>query len=581
MGNRYKKLVKIVGIKWSKECPVLLIKGALLHDDAEKQNLLQLKFQSITNNTLVGVEIEYKAYSIGDELLLEEKFSYLDLNVNLNNEFGEKTAIYLQSSDARKFSFLIKKVFFSNGEIWESNEVLQDINSQCPIKNELGDLYDQFQREYRAVSSHEKAEYLPIMGEYSWQCSCGSLNLGNFAVCRCCGIKKENLLKILDKDYLWKENEKFQIEEQRRREKEEMENAERRANEKILREKKKRKKKKVISAFVISSVVAVAVILLFCGVVNVIIPNVKYSQAKQDFESGNYEAAVEKFEGLKEYKDSAERLVESRYFYACKKYDEKMYMEAQKVFSEIDSYKDSADYLEKCTDYITYNKAKDFYGKGDYSGALDLLESLPKGFEDSEKLKKTYALAQGELCFADKNYKMVLYLYEKYGIFNDTYMETCYQSGILCKKSKEYNDAINFFEKCEKYRDALEQKKWCIYEKAIESMGGDGLDEAIKLYDKLGNYKKSKKFKKICKANRKYSCIWKSLDDDSIMIWKVSISRKGKVSINDNIKIHNSIATWYEGGYFNTFNMVSGRRIVEKYYDGKKYDTEIYKYKLE
>ena len=80
----------------------------MLYDDTEKQNLLQLKFQSITNDTLAGMEIEYRAYSMGDELLLEEKFSYLDLNVNLNKEFGEKTAIYLQNSDARKFSFSVQ-----------------------------------------------------------------------------------------------------------------------------------------------------------------------------------------------------------------------------------------------------------------------------------------------------------------------------------------------------------------------------------------------------------------------------------------------------------------------------------------
>ena len=107
---------------------------------------------------------------------------------------------------------------------------------QRSMKNEFGNLYDQFQREYKVMSSHGKAEYLPVMEDGSWQCTCGSLNLETFVACRCCGIKKKNLLKILDRSYLAEENVKFKAEEKRRREKEEIENAER-------QKKKKRRKR--------------------------------------------------------------------------------------------------------------------------------------------------------------------------------------------------------------------------------------------------------------------------------------------------------------------------------------------------
>lgn len=386
MGSRYKKLVDIEGVKWSKECPVLLLKGALLHDDAKEENLLQLKFQSITNDTLAGMEIEYKAYSMGDELLLEERFSYLDLNVNLNDEFGEKTAIYLQNSDARKFSFSVKKVFFANGEIWENTEILKDIESQHSIKSALGDLYNQFQREYKAVSSHKNAEYLPIMGDSSWQCTCGSLNLGTFDTCRCCRIAKKKLLAILDREYLLEANEKFEEEEKRRREKEEIENAERQEEERILKKKKEKKKKKIIFISAISSCITILTVFVVYALINFIIPNVKYLDAEKEFASGNYEVAVDKFESLKDYKDSEEKLIESKYFWACEKYGDNLYAEAQKVFIEIDSYKDSSEFLKKCENYINYNKAKELYTKGNYGSARMLLESLPSGFEDAEEI---------------------------------------------------------------------------------------------------------------------------------------------------------------------------------------------------
>lgn len=314
MGNRYKKLVDIKGVKWSKECPVLLLKGALLYDDTEKRNLLQLKFQSITNDTLAGMEIEYRAYSMGDELLLEEKFSYLDLNVNLNKEFGEKTAIYLKNSDARKFSFSVSKVFFANGKIWESSEVLQDIELQRSMKNEFGNLYDQFQREYKVMSSHGKAEYLPVMEDGSWQCTCGSLNLETFVACRCCGIKKKNLLKILDRSYLVEENVKFQAEEKRRREKEEIENAERQEKEKILRKKIKK----------VGLGLTLVIIIVVCGIGFW----KKEKGYKKDYE------AISKYIDNKDYDSAYCTMIESDSYDKLKKEYGKLLWEKQKELDE-------------------------------------------------------------------------------------------------------------------------------------------------------------------------------------------------------------------------------------------------------
>lgn len=64
-----------------------------------------------------------------------------------------------------------------------------------------------------------------------------------------------------------------------------------------------------------------------------------------------------------------------------------------------------------------------------------------------------------------KKYTELIRLYEKYEIFDNTYLEACYQEGIYWKQYLNYGVAINLFKKCGKYKDALTQKQICIKKK--------------------------------------------------------------------------------------------------------------------
>lgn len=589
MVSRYRKILDINGIKWCKKCPVILLKGALLCDEVKKQNLLQIKFQSIEKRGIVGVEMEYTAYSLGDELLSRESYSYLDLEVNLNDEFGEKSAVYLQNNDARKFSFFIKKIFFKNGEVWENSDQLFDVESQCKLKEELDDLYNQFQFEYKKIKeSNGIAEYFPVEREDYWQCSCGALNLKDFSSCRCCGVHKEKLLEILDRKYLLEEKEKLQIEEQERKE-----------EEKKLKEEKHKKAKKVILMSSICCGITIVLLFAVYGLINFVIPTVKYSVAEKKFESENYEEAANDFGNLGNYKNSKQKLIESEYLLGCKKYGEKSYVEAEKAFRSISDYKDSSDYLEICQNYINYDKAKQDANKGNFKNAVELLKALPSSFEDSDELEKEYALSLGEICLSEKNYDEVISLYEEYQFINDTYYEACYQKGILCQNQNAFDDAMYFFIKCKNYRDASKKEKECIsgrdYDIAIQCMEEGTLTKAIEMFKKAGNYKEAKKYKKLCEKSRHYAGMWKCMSCINIdntgkkskrnaaqenLLCKVCITKKGKVQIfldDELTKWKGNKLKWttWEDKYKNTLNLDTGSR-TEQYSDSKT----VYKYKI-
>ena len=483
MGNRYKKLVDIEGVKWSKECPVLLLKGALLHDDAKEENLLQLKFQSITNDTLVGMEIEYKAYSMGDELLLEERFSYLDLNVNLNDEFGEKTAIYLQNSDVRKFSFSVKKVFFVNGEIWENTEILKDIESQHSIKTALGDLYNQFQREYKAMSSHENAEYLPVMEDCSWQCTCGSLNLGTFDTCRCCRIAKKKLLAILDREYLLEANEKFEAEEKRQCEIEE-----RRKNEERIEkiERFKKYKKRIFVSLLCMVFLGTAIMLAwqvlgkpmkYKNCACELIQAEKYKQANHKF--------LEVFENLDveyvqvRYYEECLRQIEKKnvdnFLYCFKMIHEKEYLQKEELNYALLEWEkelveqelwENGKQIKDCIykkyneqyEEIFYNKINNMFANGDFVKAIE------KCYPEISDEKKD-------------NLESILY---------DEF-EKCIQNDY--KKIEEYNDVKSYMG--EKNVISLHKK---IYDNAKIALKNNENDMALAYFKALGDYKKAKAY---------------------------------------------------------------------------------------
>ena len=121
-------------------------------------------------------------------------------------------------------------------------------------------------------------------------------------------VARERAAEAAREEALLKENERLRAEKER-------EEAERRAKERqaekarVEREKRKKRKKKI--AVIASS--AACVIIAFIIVLNtVIIPSVRYNKALSLMNELRYTEAIATFEKLVEYKDSKERLEESK-----------------------------------------------------------------------------------------------------------------------------------------------------------------------------------------------------------------------------------------------------------------------------
>ena len=101
----------------------------------------------------------------------------------------------------------------------------------------------------------------------------------------------------------------------------------------------------------------------------------KYQKACQSLEDEEYQTAETMFKELGDYRDSEDKAVESKYRYGISLIEDEFYTQAISVFEELDDYSDSADYLREakylyckengnCTDSLTYEYMKELKKAG-------------------------------------------------------------------------------------------------------------------------------------------------------------------------------------------------------------------------
>lgn len=116
MSERYSRLFSLPENLGQYGCPVLISAGALLKDNNTGKLLVQLKFRNISEQIIKSVKIKVNAYdTAGCELKGVEAFSYLDLAVGRDKEFGNQTPVILPDKTTRSFSVEILSVAFMDG----------------------------------------------------------------------------------------------------------------------------------------------------------------------------------------------------------------------------------------------------------------------------------------------------------------------------------------------------------------------------------------------------------------------------------------------------------------------------------
>lgn len=123
MSERYTRLFSLPENLGLEDCPVVISAGALLMDNTTGKVLAQLKLRNLAPQAVKAVTVRINAYNTAGEALNGvDGFSYLDLDVPLDGEFGSQTPIPLPDAATRSFTVDILSVTLADGTVYSPTE---------------------------------------------------------------------------------------------------------------------------------------------------------------------------------------------------------------------------------------------------------------------------------------------------------------------------------------------------------------------------------------------------------------------------------------------------------------------------
>ncbi|MBB3113404.1 TolA-binding protein [Paenibacillus phyllosphaerae] len=180
-------------------------------------------------------------------------------------------------------------------------------------------------------------------------------------------------------------------------------------------------------------------------------PLVKYNGAQEALENNEFDKAIEAFESLDDYKDSASLLLESKYGAAVKRASHENYEGALRLFLDIEEYKDSPQKILE-TKYLMAGK---LMASKKYIDSGKVFEEI-KDYKDSALKIKEVKYLMGKEFQVKKNYDEAVKVFKEILGYKDSkaiYSEALYQLAMTRIASKDYVSAIGMLNQTDGYKD--------------------------------------------------------------------------------------------------------------------------------
>ncbi|MCM1545065.1 MAG: hypothetical protein NC110_07175 [Ruminococcus sp.] len=196
MSERYTKLFTLPENLYAEGAPVVVSAGALLKDNQTGKVLAQIKIKNISSSAIKAAKIRIAPFdTVGNPIDEAIEHEYLDLNVQRDGEFGQKTPIALSNASTRAFDVTVSEVIFSDNSIWnDGGNEWKSLSKQVNLENVLNndrELLKQYRIEYGSNCKYEVADDMDL-----WHCSCGAVNRNSEANCHRCNCSYEDLKNV-------------------------------------------------------------------------------------------------------------------------------------------------------------------------------------------------------------------------------------------------------------------------------------------------------------------------------------------------------------------------------------------------
>ena len=258
MKQRFETLFKLENNLYTKGSPIIISAGVLMKDSITDKVIVQMKFQSISEKTIIALKISFNAFDISGKFITAvEDYHYLELNAKNGDYFGSDKAIILADNITRAIEIENIVVVFEEEQQYLSGEELQPLTPQEKLESFFSEEYaEQYRRDI-----HPLSEYVPKDFGELWLCSCQKPN--NTHCCTNCGAAKETVFASMNCELLEEHLKEYYIQKEQREEVKRAKIQQQKIAEQAQQEKRKKTYQKYTRIAIAAVVAVLSLNLLF------------------------------------------------------------------------------------------------------------------------------------------------------------------------------------------------------------------------------------------------------------------------------------------------------------------------------
>ena len=481
-------------LSWDCSCPIYC--EAVYIFTKCKQDYLRIDAVNVGNKDIRSAYFQIKIFDDAGDSISDRQCVYQNQTAKPGENLSKDTDFPLNTDIAYRVWLVCEKVSFTDDSVWRKDGTAEPIQlkEQIRLSEESFPRYKYLKNALTDESPYNYANgiYLPCKTDYYWTCVCG-IPVLNGRKCARCGFVYDRVEEL--------------------------------ASQKELRDRQKAAVRSIASSRARGT-------MELYKVARDEEYEIEYKKAKNEQRENSPESlekAVQIYESISEYKDSAElakqcrdkipvRKEELRIQNEKRKKEEQKRDEERRIRDEelriaIEAEKKRRKKRNKiaisivapviimvvllyvCKEYViplnNYNKAQKLYEEGNYSESRQIFSSLGEYNDSPMMSKKAYAEElfhkaslmheHGKLQSAYKTLNELIDYIEAADFSSEYYddiksrtsvewKEVLYKSGISHMKKERYKDAINCFESIEDYKTNEDVEKYTEYKDVEEKM---------------------------------------------------------------------------------------------------------------
>ncbi len=193
MNTQFTSIASTRARYYLKNSPVQFVLVELLKASDTNEIAVTLTFKNISAKVLNSLNIQFICKDADNNIIVQESFSYNNLNIKEGELFGANDAVYISNVPISNVEVKLVNVAFE-GKLFN---LMDKKNIALPELKELSDATAYILSNTLNIKS---AKYMPCNVKDGWQCTCGAFNYnvsqGKFA-CSECNTKKEELINAV------------------------------------------------------------------------------------------------------------------------------------------------------------------------------------------------------------------------------------------------------------------------------------------------------------------------------------------------------------------------------------------------